>query len=121
MEISEIVVAFSSAWNEHDGARRLALLEKSWADDGVYHDPEGTMEGRAALSAFIGEFHAGYPGRTIDKTSGVESNGIWIRWAWEMRNGDAIESDGMDFAELAPDGRIQRLEGFFGPLPPLND
>jgi hypothetical protein len=121
MEIAEIVDAFASSWNEHNETKRLALLEKSWADDGVYHDPEGTMESREALSAFIGEFHAGYPGRTIDPTSGIESNGIWVRWAWEMRHGDEVESDGMDFAEFGADGRIRRLEGFFGPLPGLGD
>jgi hypothetical protein len=36
-----------------------------------------------------------------------------------MRNGDAVELEGVDFAELAPDGRIRRITGFFGPLPPL--
>jgi hypothetical protein len=106
METSEIVATYNSAWNEPDEAKRTAILEESWADDGVYQDPQGTVEGRAALVAHIGGFHAAYPGCTIEQASGVESNGVGIRWAWEMRNGDAIEIDGMDFAELALDGRI---------------
>ena len=38
-----------------------------------------------------------------------------------MRHGDEIALKGMDFAELAPDRRIQQIAGFFGPLPPLDD
>jgi hypothetical protein len=38
-----------------------------------------------------------------------------------MRDGDAIELEGVDFAEVGPDGRIQRIAGFFGPCPPLDD
>ncbi len=120
MDATKIVALYSAAWNEPDEAKRTALLEESWADDGVYQDPLGTVTGRSALVAHIGAFHDGYPGRTIDQASGVESNGVALRFAWVMRNGDAVEIDGMDFAELAPDGRIQRIAGFFGPLPPLD-
>jgi SnoaL-like domain len=119
--IDQIVATYGSAWNEPDEARRAALLEQSVADDGVYQDPQGTVNGRAALVAHIGGFLAAYPGCTIEQTSGVESNGVGIRWAWQMRNGDAVQIDGMDFADLAADGRIQRIAGFFGPLPPLGD
>jgi hypothetical protein len=38
-----------------------------------------------------------------------------------MRTGAEIALEGMDFAELAPERRIQRIAGFFGPLPPLDD
>jgi hypothetical protein len=121
VDISEVVAVYHSAWNELDEAKRSTILEQSWADDGVYRDPQGTVEGRAALVAHIGGFQAAFPGRTIEQASGVDSNGVGIRWAWEMRNGDAVESDGLDYAELAPDGRIQRIAGFFGPLPALGD
>ena len=119
MDASEIVAGYGAAWNETDEAKRLALLEDSWAEDGLYQDPSGNADGRAALVAHIGGFHAMFPGRTIDFASGVDSNGTGLRWAWVMRNGDEIELEGIDFAELAPDGRIQRIAGFFGPFPPL--
>jgi hypothetical protein len=90
-------------------------------DDGIYQDPSGTANGRAALVAHIGGFHATYPGHTIEQASGVDITDAGLRWAWAMRNGDEIALEGMDFAELAPDGRIQRIAGFFGPLPPLDE
>jgi hypothetical protein len=121
MDASEIVAAYTAAWNETDESKRTALLEVSWADDGVYQDPMGTADGRAALIAHIGGFHAMFPGRTIHLASGVDSNGSAQRWAWVMRNGDAIELEGVDFAEVGSDGRLQRIAGFFGPFPPLDD
>ncbi len=121
MDTSEIVATYGAAWNEPDQAKRTVLLEASWADDGVYQDPSGTANGRAALVAHIGGFHATYPGHTIEQASGVDITDAGLRWAWVMRNGDEIALEGMDFAELAPDGRIKRIAGFFGPLPPLDD
>jgi hypothetical protein len=119
VDASEIVGAYGAAWNEPDEAKRTALLETSWADDGVYQDPTGKAEGRAALIAHIGGFQTMFPGRSIDLASGVDVTEAAVRWAWVMRNGDEVELEGTDFAELAPDGRIRRLAGFFGPLPPL--
>jgi hypothetical protein len=120
MDASEVVAAYGAAWNEPDEAKRAALLEASWTDDGFYQDPSATADGRAALVTHIGGFHALFPGRTIDMASGIDSNGATLRWAWVMRNGDAIELEGVDFADLAPDGRILRIAGFFGPLLPLD-
>ena len=118
MEPRKIVASYGASWNEPDEAKRTALLEESWADGGVYQDPTGRADGRAALVAHIGGFHAMFPGRSIDFASGVDVTDAGLRWAWVMRNGDEVELEGMDFADLAPDGRIQRIAGFFGPLPP---
>jgi hypothetical protein len=119
MGFSGVVAAYAAAWNEPDAARRTALLEEAWADGGVYQDPQATAEGRDALVAHIGGFQAMLPGHRVDITSGVDSNGVGLRWAWVIRNGDDVVLEGVDFADLAPDGRIQRIAGFFGPLPPL--
>jgi hypothetical protein len=120
VEHTETIATYGAAWNELDEAKRRALLEKSWADDGSYQDPQGTADGRAELVAHIGGFHQLLPGHTIEFASGIDSNGVTLRWAWEMRNGSDVVLEGVDFAELAPDGRIQRIAGFFGPLPPLD-
>lgn len=119
MDPKAIVAVYGETWNEPDDARRLALLETCWADDGVYHDPTARVEGRDAFVAHIAGFRAMFPGRSIDLTSGVDATDVGLRWAWVMRNGDAVELEGVDFAELAPDGRIARVAGFFGPFPPL--
>ena len=121
MDTEEIVAAYAAAWNETDDAKRAALLERSWSDDGVYHDPTATVDGgRAALVAHIGGFQARMPGHTIDQASAVDAHDAVFRFAWLMHNGDEVVLEGVDFGELAPDGRIRRIVGFFGPFPPLN-
>ncbi len=119
MDTNEIVATYCSAWNEPDRSKRTALLETAWADDGVYHDPTGTAEGRTQLVEHIAGFHDTFPGHTIEPASGVDDNGNSLRFAWVMRGPDGIALEGIDYVELASDGRIRRIEGFFGPFPPL--
>jgi hypothetical protein len=119
MDIDETVATYGAAWNEPDAGKRAALLAQAWADDGTYTDPTAHAEGRDALVAHIGGFHEMMPGHTISSTSAVDAHGDVFRFAWEMRNGDGVSLEGMDFGEVAPDGRIRRIVGFFGPFPPL--
>jgi hypothetical protein len=120
MTINEIVAAYGAAWNETDQAKRTALLDQSLADGGVYTDPTAAVDGRAALVDHIGGFHAVMPGHTIDMVSAVDSYNDLFRFAWVMRKGDEVAVEGVDFGELAADGRIRRIVGFFGPFPPLD-
>ena len=119
MDATEIVTTYGAAWNEPDEAARRALLDRSWADDGQYSDPTGSADGRDALVAHIGGFQGMMPGHTIDMTSGLDTRDNVFRFAWVMRNGNEVTLEGVDFGELAPDGRIQRIVGFFGPFPTL--
>ncbi len=118
MDTNGIVAAYGASWNEADPDKRRALLEQSWADDAIYQDPTGRAEGRDALVAHIGGFHEMFPGNTIDATSGVDTYGNVIRFAWVMRDDKGgVALVGMDFGELAPDGRLASITGFFGPFP----
>ena len=121
MDTNEIVAKYGAAWNEPDDVARADLLAASWADAGVYQDPTATVEGRDALVAHIAGFQQTFSGHVIDLTSAVDTNGAALRWGWAMRNGDEIVIEGIDVAALAPDGRILRIDGFFGPLPELTD
>ncbi len=114
----DTVAAYGAAWNEQDEAARRVLLERSWADDGVYCDPSGRAEGRSALVGHIGGFHARMPGSRIELTSGVDEHDGLLRFAWQMVGPDgAVALDGIDFGELGADGRLERIVGFFGPFP----
>ena len=117
MDLNEIVAAYGAAWNETDEGTRRKLLEQSWADDAIYQDPMGRAEGRDALVAHIGGFQGMMPGHTIDMTSGLDARDNVFRFAWVMRNGTEDVLEGMDYGELAADGRISKIVGFFGPFP----
>jgi hypothetical protein len=43
------------------------------------------------------------------------------RYSWEIDDGQRVFVRGTDFVELDEAGRVARVDGFFGPLPPLGD
>jgi hypothetical protein len=109
---------YMDAWNEKDEGKRRALLDKAWADDGRYTDPMSDAPGRDALVALIAQFHQQMPGASIAATSGVDEHHGRLRFAWKMSQADGSTSmEGIDIGQLAEDGRIQSITGFFGPLP----
>ena len=115
---SDALAAYMAAWNEPDEAKRNALLEKGWADDGLYVDPVAEGRGREALSQIIAGFHAQAPGARIDLASGIDQHHNQIRFAWTYVQADGKTAiEGIDAGELADDGRIARIVGFWGAPP----
>jgi hypothetical protein len=67
MTTQDVLDAYNAAWGEPDVAARRGLLEKAWADDGVYTDPMTIAAGREALIDWISVMHDQFLG-------GVESS-----------------------------------------------
>jgi hypothetical protein len=59
------------------------------------------------------------PGARIIMTSDTDSHHHYVRFGWKLvgLEGETLV-EGIDFGELGPDGRLQKIVGFFGPLPP---
>ena len=121
----EAVDLYGSAWREPDEAKRRAILEKAWAEDGVYTDPTAYVDGREALVKHIGGFleaaNAGNgPALQIDSSVDVHHT-RFLRFAWKVMapDGETVLSPGMDYGELDEDGRLKLIVGFFGPFPPV--
>jgi len=112
------VAAYCSAWSTADRAARNSLLARVWDADGVYADPTPTLaSGRAALSDTIATFHQRFPGARF-RCSAPQVHHQAMRFTWELLGADgAVQAQGMDFGELAVDGRIRRIVGFFGAPP----
>jgi hypothetical protein len=117
MELSELITLYSGAWCEPDRARRQQLLERVWAEHGTYTDPTTHVAGRAGLVEHIDEFCHQFPGARIELTSGVDMHHENFRFTWCMRLADGnVLVEGTDFGRLSPDGKLDRIVGFFGPL-----
>jgi hypothetical protein len=116
-DIQDIVDAYGAAWNEPDEDERRRLLEQAWADDGVLVDPERTIVGRDALVELIGTFQEQQPWARMEFTSKPEEQRGSLRITWALvRDGTAVE-EGVDFGELAEDGRLRKIVTFFGLQP----
>jgi hypothetical protein len=115
MAIADTVELYVAAWNEPGEERRRQLLERAWADDGTYTDPQAHIAGRDALVALIGDFQRRFPGARIEPSGGVDEHHGLLRFAWRIVRPGGPVMEGVDFGELAGDGRLRRIVGFFGP------
>ncbi len=118
---TEAIELWGAAWQETDEKRRMQIIEKMFAEDGIYTDPTAEVKGRAALNAHIAASQATPSENTLTMASAVDSHhGIRLRFAWVMKSPDGkVLMEGMDYGELDEDGRIRLIVGFFGPFPPL--
>jgi diadenosine tetraphosphatase ApaH/serine/threonine PP2A family protein phosphatase len=116
--LSEVVDRYLAAWNETDRARRAELIESVWTTDGRLIDPPLAAEGHAGIGEMAATLQAQFPGHRFRRASGIDAHHDQLRFAWELVGpGGAVALAGLDVGELAADGRLRRVTGFFGELP----
>ncbi|MFI0845155.1 nuclear transport factor 2 family protein [Mesorhizobium sp. IMUNJ 23232] len=120
-DVTELVDRYCAVWNEPDAERRAALLAAVWASGAAYTDPRADTRGPAELLAHIAKVRASRPGATIVRTSAVDLHHGIARFGWRLVEADGTPlPEGIDIVFLNEDGSlIERIVGFFGPLPPL--
>jgi hypothetical protein len=117
-DVTTTVDGYLAAWNERDPQRRTELIERVWAPDGRLIDPPIEGDGHAGISDVAAVMHEHYTGHRFERTSGVDLHHDHLRFAWQLVGPDgAVAVAGLDVADLAPDGRLGRVVGFFGDLP----
>jgi hypothetical protein len=112
------VTDYCAAWSVADRVARDRLLARVWAADGVYSDPTPTLaKGRAALSDVIADFQRQNPGAHF-RCSAPQMHHRAMRATWILLGPDGSQvTHGVDIYDMARDGRIQRIVGFFGAPP----
>jgi hypothetical protein len=117
-DVTATVDAYIAMWNEADPAQRGELIERAWTSDGRYLDPVLAAEGAGALSEMVAGVHTRFPGHRFTRVSGVDQHHDQVRFAWKLTAPDgSVAVAGIDIGELADDGRLRRITGFFGELP----
>lgn len=119
MSIEQTVATYAAAWDEPDRNRRRAMLEASVTADAVYVDPTVELRGIAALVDHIDAVQRRFPGTHLELTTAVDQHHGLGRFGWRRVLADGTaRPDSIDIVELAEDGRLKRIIGFFGPLSP---
>ncbi len=97
-------------FGERDPARRADAAARTYAEDVVFHDPDGSVTGRDAIAAKAGELLDGAPGFVFAARGPVrESGGTLGMLSWEFGPaGGPPVATGTDIA-LIRDGRIHTL------------
>jgi SnoaL-like domain len=118
VDVAEVVNTYVGAWHERDEATRRRMLEATWADEGVYTDPGGTIEGREAIMAAIVDFQERRPGVRIEVRSAVDGFDRHFRFVWATVDAaGTVLREGIDVGQLGEDGRIESIVAFLGVTP----
>jgi hypothetical protein len=125
--VDEALLAYAEAWNTPDATKRRELLDIGLSDDCSYTDPAYEVRGKEELADHIGRSLSGEAydglgaGARIPLSSGLDQHHGMFRFTWVLiePQEQQILLEGMDFVELAADGRLQRITGFFGTFPPI--
>jgi hypothetical protein len=104
------VDAYVATWNESDLDKRLALIDKAWAEDGRYVAESSDVTGHSAINDNVVRIQEKYPNRIFFRTSDIFSLRDRARFTWAMLDpaGSATIA-GVDYALFAPDGRLRRI------------
>ena len=121
-DVTSTVDAYLAAYNERDPGRRAALIDQAWATDGRLIDPPMIGEGHDGISALADALQGQFADHRFRRVSAVDAHHDHLRFAWELVGpDDSVALTGLDVGELASDGRLRRITGFFGELAGVAD
>jgi len=116
-EIATVVDGYIAMWNETSQDRRREIIAGTWTDDASYLDPVMSGEGPSGIDAMVAAAQQQFPGHRFELTHGPDAHHYCVRFAWKLvgdAGGPAVAA-GVDFATVAPDGRLRAVTGFLEP------
>jgi uncharacterized protein YndB with AHSA1/START domain len=102
-----------AAWNLRDAQARRAALADCCAPDVGFRDRFGLLVGHDDLDAQIAASAVHMPGLVMRRAGDVRHTQGVALCAWEAVSGDKVAARGHNVFDLAPDGRIARVVGFW--------
>jgi hypothetical protein len=107
-----------AAWNEFDPAKLRALVEASLTDDVAFTDPHYQITGIEAFITQVHEVRVREGRARLAPTSGVDMHHDRARYSWVLVREDGTRFEGFDAVQIdLEQGKIRRIDGYFGSLP----
>ena len=117
-DLETTIDTYLEAYGEPDAGRAEALMARAFTADAKLIDPPLAGEGHAAIVAMAQTVQTLYPGHRFRRMSVVDQHHEFARYGWQLLTpDDSVALTGMDVVEVAPDGRLKQVVGFFGDLP----
>ena len=117
-DLTTVADTYLAAYNERDADRRAQLIAAAFSEDGRLVDPPVDGQGHDGIDAVARAMQEQFAGHRFRRVSAVDAHHDRLRFAWELLGPtDDVVLTGMDVGELAADGRLARITGFFGDLP----
>ena len=105
-------------WNETDVSKIRSHLDQAVTEDFIFCDPLHWHVGRDALEDNVRTLRAKLPTARFEIASGIDSHHNRLRYDWHILRKGRLLMQGFDVTTVADSGLIERIDGFFGPLPP---
>ncbi len=115
----DVVDRMLDVWNEENPDLVLERLSAVLSEDVLFIDPTITTRGLVDFEANVRGFRAKYPRAVISRTSGIDAHSNLHRYTWQISIKGKAVLTGFDVSEQNAEGKICKVLGFFGPLPPL--
>jgi hypothetical protein len=115
-----LVDRYVAIWNEHDAARRRALIAETFTENATFVDPLMQSDSQDGFDALMAGLQTQFPDFRIRIVGKVDSHHDVLRFSWEYgpEGVDPIVA-GIDCAVLAGDGRFAAVAGFIDLMPPM--
>ena len=118
-EIPKPLERMLAMWNEHDLGKVRGYIDEIFTPEIVFIDPANSIVGRNDFEKMVREFRTRLPGAVCSHSSGFDEHHGLHRYHWEIHQDGQLLVSGFDVTQLDADGRISRVEGFFGSIPGL--
>ncbi len=108
-----LVTDYLAAWNETEAERRRELIGRTFTEHATYLDPLMSGEGHDGIDTMIAAVQEKYPEHIFVAVGEPDAHHDRIRFSWHLvPNGGQPIALGVDFGELAEDGRLRSVIGF---------
>ena len=106
------------AWSTTDAEQRARLLAEATREDVAMLDPYSCIRGRDELAAHIANYHVHMPDITTMRTGEPRQCQGTALVDWQAQDAEGnVRSAGTNHVQLAPDGRIAAVTGYWQPPP----
>jgi ketosteroid isomerase-like protein len=116
-----LVQRYLAAWNATDPAARREAIAAAFTPDARYVDPMADVRGHDGVDALIAGAQEQFAGLEFSPGEVLDAHHDVVRFTWHL--GPAGNKDGepvvigFDVAEVAEDGRLERVHGFLDRVP----
>ncbi len=118
-QVPEALSFMLGAWNERDLDKIRSHVDKCMSDKIVFADPDNFVQGKDEFTEMIIRFRKEEPETILKPTSGMDSHNNRFRYTWASYIDGVMSVKGLDIVQLDENGLVERVDGFFGDLPPL--
>ena len=116
-EIPGALERMLAMWNERNPSKIRGYIDEIFSEDVIFIDPANSIVGRDAFEKMVREFRTRLPDAVCSHSSGFDAHHGLHRYHWEIHRGKDLLISGFDVTQIESNGKISRVEGFFGPIP----